>query len=181
MFKNVIPTLKYAWLICKHKWFVYKAGRKLKVPIWRLITHDLSKFYPSELPHYGRQFFGTKDDPGGFIKCWLKHQNRNDHHPEFWTPRTGHNRCNPPYPDGCPIAMDESAVKEAIADWLGASRAYEGRWPDVHHWSWFESHFSRIDMHPDTRIMVLDIIKKIWGFVPVDGEDFEVRVSRKPD
>ena len=176
---NLIPTLKYGWLTIKHKWFVWQAGRSIRAPWWRLIKHDLSKFLPSELPSYGRQFFGTKDDSHGFIKCWIRHQNRNDHHWEWWIPRTGHNRCEPAYPDNCPVEMDDGAVREMIADWMGASRAYEGKWPDAHHWDWFTKSFKKMDLHPNTRSKVLDIIREIWGFVPVDGEDFEVKVSRK--
>jgi hypothetical protein len=77
--------------------------------------------------------------------------------------------------------MSEGAVREMLADWMGASRAYEGKWPDPHQWDWFTKAFCKMDLHADTRVMILDIIKKIWGFVPVDGEDFEVRVSHKPD
>jgi hypothetical protein len=75
--------VKYFWLTLKHKWFVFISGLKLGVPIWRLIKHDWTKFLPSELPHYQRQFFGAADDPRGYIKCWLHHQNSNDHHWEY--------------------------------------------------------------------------------------------------
>lgn len=143
----MLPTIKYAILTIKHKWFVLLAGLRVKCPLWRLITHDLSKFGWSELPHYGRQFFGDKSDGPGFIRCWLRHQNRNDHHFEYWIPRSGHNRCTPPYPDNQPISMPEDAIREMVADWLGASRAYEGKWPDVHNWSWFESNWPKISEH----------------------------------
>lgn len=156
-----IPTLKYAWLTLKHKYFVFRAGLKIKVPLWRLITHDLSKFRLSELPHYGRQFFGSKDDPEGFIRCWIRHQNRNDHHWEWWIPRTGHNRCDPPFPDGCPVRMSDAAVREMVADWMGASRAYEGKWPDSHHWVWLDKHFGKMDLHPETRVTIMDLVRSL--------------------
>ena len=147
--------MKYFWLTIKHKWFVFLAGIKIGCPIWRLITHDLSKFSLSELPHYQRQFFGKADQPEKFVRCWLYHQNRNDHHWEYWIPRTGHNRCTPPYPDNVPIRMPLPAIKEMVADWMGASRAYEGKWPKDS-WPWFDKAWPTIKqrIHPQS---VMDI------------------------
>lgn len=167
---NFIPMFKYFWLTIKHKWFVFLAGLKVGCPIWRLITHDLSKFSLYELPHYGRQFFGEKNDPDGFIKCWVHHQNKNDHHWEYWIPRTGHNRCYPPYKDNLPIYMERGAMAEMVADWIGASRAYEGRWPNANNWEWFISNFDKIRLHPKTREEVL---------IKLFAHDIEVETSGK--
>ncbi len=63
--------MKYFILTLKHKWFVLLAGLRVrKIPLWRLIIHDWSKFTKYELPHYERQFFGDKGDPEGFAKAW---------------------------------------------------------------------------------------------------------------
>lgn len=149
----MIPTLKYAWLTIKHKYYVFLAGIRIGCPIWRLITHDLSKFSLKELPYYGNQFFGNKDNPTGFMNCWLHHQNHNDHHWEYWIPRTGHSRCTPPYKDNKPIIMPKKAILEMIADWLGASRSYEGRWPTIESWPWAEKNLDNIlkRVHPSCR------------------------------
>ena len=139
--------MKYPWLTVKHKWFVLLAGLRVGVPIWRLLIHDWTKLMPSELPHYQRQFFGDANDPAGFIRCWLHHQNRHEHHWEYWIPRTGHNRCTPPYPDMQPIPMTEVAVREMVADWMGAGRAYTGAWPNVALWGWWQSNIDKIKPH----------------------------------
>ena len=154
-------TAKYLILTVKHKWFVIRAGLKTKAPMMRLIIHDWSKFLPSELPHYGRQFFGKADDSEGFARCWLNHQNRNPHHWEYWIPRTGHNRGSPPYPDNEPLPMPNWAVREMVADWLGASRAYDGRWPDVSDWGWFKNAYSKMRLHPTTVIMVEKVLQEL--------------------
>lgn len=159
----MVFTFKYFWLTIKHKYFVFLAGLKTKAPIWRLIVHDFSKFTPSELPHYGRQFFGPADDPLNFIYCWIHHQNHNGHHWEYWIPRTGHNRCNPPYPDNEPCPMPEWAVREMVADWLGASRAYEGRWPTPGNWPWLEKNRFKIRLHKESREKLNEILLEI-GF-----------------
>jgi hypothetical protein len=157
---NIIPSLRYTWLTLKHKYFVYKVGRVLKVNLWRRLTHDLSKLGFKELPHYGRQFFGAKDRPYRFIKCWVHHQNSNDHHWEYWIPRTGHDRCDPPYKANEPIPMSNQAIREMIADWIGASRAYEGKWPIAEQWWWYYNRFQDIVVHDDTRRKIMYILQE---------------------
>jgi hypothetical protein len=152
--------VKYLFLTIYHKWFVFLAGLKVGCPLWRLIIHDWTKFLPSELPHYQRQFFGMADDPAGFVLCWARHQNRHEHHWEYWIPRTGHNRCIPQFPDNTPLEMSDAAVKEMIADWLGAGRAYEGKWPNGNGWLWWEHNKGKIlpRLHPVTVAKVESII-----------------------
>lgn len=162
--------MKYFWLTIKHKWFVLLAGLKTKAPIWRLIIHDWTKFLPCELPHYQRQFFGDKNDPEGFIRCWIHHQNSNMHHWEYWIPRTGHNRCTPPYEDNKPIPMTERAIREMIADWLGAGRAYEGKFPDIRNWTWLNNNWEKINkgLHPKSSALIIDIINKMRRQLDLD-------------
>lgn len=158
--KNTIPTLKYAWLTIKHKCFVFLAGMKTGAPIVNLITHDFSKFSPSEISHYGRQFFGKKDDPLGFSKAWNHHQKANEHHWEYWVLVTGHNRGG--YADGDALPMPEKYVREMVADWMGASRAYNGEWPEsLDKWDWFKNNFEKIKLHPDTRKKIIEILESI--------------------
>jgi len=152
-------SLKYAWLTIKHRWFVLLAGMKIGAPIHRLILHDLSKFSPAELRHYGRQFFGEADDPLGFSYAWLHHQRMNKHHWEAWIPITGHNRGG--YADMEPLPMSPGYALEMVADWIGASRAYEGKWPD-RDWPWLKKNFGEIKLHPDTRQFVSDMIYWYW-------------------
>lgn len=170
MYSNFIPTLKYAWLTIKHKWFVFRAGLRTKAPLWRLIIHDWSKFTPSELPHYGRQFFGAADRPEEFMAGWIHHQNHNPHHWEYWIPRTGHNRCVPPYPDGKPVVMPEWAVREMVADWIGASRAYTGQWPTPDNWPWLEKSGDKPILHVETRRLLNRLLQEL-GFLKGTPDD----------
>lgn len=152
--------LKYFLLTIKHKYFVFIAGLKFKAPLWRLIIHDWTKFLPSELPHYGKQFFSKEKDPLQFIICWTKHRNRNYHHWEFWVPRTGHSKCNPPYNDNEPLPMPEWAIREMISDWAGASRAYNGKWPDYKNWIWVNENLPKMKLHIKTRQIIERIINE---------------------
>lgn len=154
--------MKYFWLTIRHKWFVFLAGLKTKAPIWRLIIHDWTKFLPSELPHYQRQFFGKADDPEGFMRAWLHHQNSHKHHWEYYIPRSGHTKCSPPYNANEPIPMPEWAIREMIADWMGASRAYEGKWP-TSDWPWLKINGKKAlsRMHPCTSNRVIQILGEL--------------------
>lgn len=151
-------TLKYLWLTIRHKWFVFLAGLKTKAPIWQLVIHDWSKFTPMEAPAYGRQFFGAQDRPLEFSYAWNHHQKVNPHHWEYWVMISGHNRGG--YPDGSALPMPEKYAREMVADWLGASRAYEGSWPvSLETWEWWQKNFSRLNLHPETRKLVEQIAK----------------------
>jgi len=150
-----IPALRYAWLTIKHRHYVFLAGLRIGVPLWRLLTHDLSKFGPLELIHYGRQFFGDASQPDKFAACWIHHQNHNDHHWEYWMPRTKHDQS----PDESKaLPMPYGAMLEMVADWYGASRAYEGKWPESGNWPWFEQNFDNIIVHPTTRAQILEVL-----------------------
>lgn len=159
---NLGPTLRCIWLTMKHKAFVFRAGLRTKANIWDLIIHDFSKFGASEAPHYGRQFFGDKSDPFGFAMAWAHHQNVNKHHWEYWIPRTGHARGG--YPANEPMPMPERYVREMVADWFGAARAYEGKWPvSREEWGWFCKNFDGLRLHPETRALVNSVLDEVFG------------------
>lgn len=144
--------LKYFWVVIKHKWFVFLACFRLGVPLWRALVHDWTKLLPWNFFPYARQFYGDKTKPAKFASAWLRHQNRHDHHWEFWIPRTGHNLGDGEYGDMIPIRMPMVCVREMVADWLAAGRAYEGKWPDLRNWTWFERNSEKImsHVHPHT-------------------------------
>ena len=159
---NIIPTLQYVWLTIKHKYFVFRAGIKTRAPIWNLVIHDWTKFLPSEAPHYGRQFFGSADDALGFTKAWLHHQSFNPHHWEYWIPRSGHSRGG--YEDNQPISMPEPYVREMVADWMGASRAYEGSYPtELTEWQWMQKNWGKLNLHKHSRIRIIMVLQEVFG------------------
>lgn len=143
--------MNYFWKTLQHKWFVLIAGLQTGAPLWRLIIHDWSKFTPSEYPHYQRNFFGAKDDPEGFARAWIHHQNTNPHHWEYWFDRSKNEWAE----------MPMWAVREMVADWMGASRAYEGVWPQsFESWPWMQKNFTRIatTVHPNTGAKISSVL-----------------------
>lgn len=99
--------LKYV-LIHKH----HVAVECLKMGLfWHAITHDLSKFRPSEYFPYMENFYGENVNRKAMTQAWLFHKNRNPHHWDFWVKG-----------DGTAIPMPEKYVKQMIADWKGMGR-----------------------------------------------------------
>lgn len=143
----------YLWYMIRHKFFVFKAGVVLDVPLWRLLVHDFSKFRADEWISY-RHYFYAKNRAGRtyeqlkqfdveFRRAWNLHIRRNDHHWEHWVR------------EGIPVEMPEAAVSEMVADWIGAGRAVKGFYDFT---GWWEKNESRIKLHPETRMRVVDLL-----------------------
>ena len=129
--------MKYLWSLVRHKWFVFRAGLKTKAPLWRLVIHDWTKLLPWEFRHYNRQWYGDGQDAEGYARAWLHHQNHNPHHWEYWWSRDETH-----YTDLAKFTcldMPEHFIREMVADWMGACRAYTGHWPSPGNWPWWDT------------------------------------------
>ena len=144
-------AVRYALITIKHKWFVLVAGLQLEAPLWRLLLHDLSKFRPSELFAYGRKFCGSADDDAGFTRAWLHHQNRNQHHWEYWIPRSD---------TTAPLRIPRAVLREMVADWIGATRAYNGAWPSIGAWGWYQEMFEGLRMEKASKAEINYIVRQ---------------------
>ena len=118
---------KYFKYIVEHKWNVGIECLKMGMPI-HAITHDLSKFRPSEFIPYAKFFkaknrskeykISDENDPN-FQKGWCLHQKRNKHHWNYWVSITRKDEI-------IPIPMPRRYVRQMIADWRGMSRKFGG-------------------------------------------------------
>lgn len=156
----------YVWVVLRHKWFVFVAGRVCGVSLYRLLIHDLSKFSPAEFGPYARRFcsgnagkLNKSGDPEDFHYAWLHHQHCNPHHWEYWCQVDVGDFNELDRPDGYANAlkMPEKFAREMVADWWAAGRAYEGRWclPE-----WYEKNRYKMVLHPETRELVERLIVK---------------------
>lgn len=158
--KKYITYFKY---VVRHKLYVFKAGLKLKAPLWKLIIHDWSKFLPSEFFPYAEWFYGwngkswydaPKDDPQkelqqkSFDLAWNYHQKRNPHHYQFWTVINDKG-------DIKSLEMPEEYVREMVADWIGAGMAINGK-NDVK--DWYLKNRDAIKLHKNSRELVCKLI-----------------------
>lgn len=155
-----MKKLRYFKLFLRHKYYVFKAGRRLGLGIWQLLIHDLSKLSLLEYPHYQRWFFENKNDPDGFAYAWLYHQNRNKHHWDYWIARTGHRIGVQGGYNPHPLPMPEKYVKEMIADWQAAGLCYAGT-DNIQ--GWIDDNWHKMKFHEETE-WLLDILLNELGY-----------------
>lgn len=134
-FAKTRACLDYLWSLLRHKYFVFQAGRGF-ASTWRLLKHDASKFLPSEFFPYAFYFHGAKygieRDKPSFSKAWGLHKQRNDHHWEYWAEFDEVGGFTIP-------SIPDAQMREMAADWMGASRAYTGKYPEwFSEWTWYQ-------------------------------------------
>lgn len=153
---------RYAVFLARHKWFVFRACRRLGVS-WLGVLHDLSKLRPDEWGPYADYFYGGHDGRrDAFDRAWLLHIHRNRHHPQFWVLRND--------TDGVSLLeMPERYVREMVADWLGAGMAIKGHGWDrapAECYAWWKENRDRSEyaMHLATRDLVEKLLWQLRGW-----------------
>lgn len=92
--------------------------------VWRGLTHDLSKYSPSEFWAGVKYYQGTRSpnemerETLGYSKAWLHHKGRNRHHFEYWTDY------NPQTRRVEPVPMPDIFIYEMFCDRVAASKIY---------------------------------------------------------
>lgn len=153
--------LRYAHYVFRHKWFVFLAGLRFKVPLHQLIFHDWHKLLPGEWIPYVNHFYrkpaetsregyyhNPDDAKREFNTAWLKHINRGPHHWQHWMLVYDSG-------DVFLIPMPDRFIREMVADWSGAGRA-QGHGNDV--LPWYTKNRDRMSLHPETRARVEELI-----------------------
>lgn len=121
--KNFIGHLK---TVLHHRHLVmihcFKAGI-----FWHGLTHDLSKFSPTEFIPGVLYFQGNRSpnererEVNGYSKAWIHHKGRNRHHFEYWTDYSPKTRRLEP------VEMPNDYIIEMFCDRLAASKTYNGK------------------------------------------------------
>lgn len=128
--KNYKAHFEYLKYVLKHKWYVFKYGKKFNLSTKRRLLHDLSRFSPAEWFPYVSNFYnddGTKKqirDSSGyydpktkseeFQKSWLHHAHNNKHHWQYWVLVD--------YDENKILDMPLEYIKEMITDWCSAGK-----------------------------------------------------------
>lgn len=151
--KNVIGHLKTIHI--HRKWvrhYCFYAGL-----YWQGLTHDLSKYSPTEFLESIKYYSGTsspidacKKDKG-WSKAWQHHKGRNKHHYEYWQDNFDNG--------GEPLLMPYEYALEMLCDYLGAGRAYMKEnfsYENEYQW-WQKKKKNPLAMHPANK----DFIEKM--------------------
>ena len=137
--------------ITHHKWLVLLGCFRVGL-YWQGITHDLSKYSPTEFSIGIRYFQGTRSpnaaerEEKGYSEAWMHHKGRNRHHYEYWTDLSYQTKR---YES---IEMPRKYFVEMIMDRRAACMVYEGeRYRDDSALVYYERSKERLLMNPETQ------------------------------
>ncbi len=136
--------------ITYHKWLVMKGC--FRVGLYRQgLTHDLSKYSPTEFRIGVRYFQGNRSPNGaereekGYSEAWMHHKGRNRHHYEYWNDLNRETRHYESVP------MPRRYLAEMVMDRIAACRVYQGKaYTDASAYTYFSKSADRALMHPRT-------------------------------
>ena len=136
--------------ITYHRWLVRQGCFKIGL-YWQGLTHDLSKYTPTEFMVGAKYFQGNRSPNGaerdekGYSEAWIHHKGRNRHHFEYWNDL---NRQTKRYES---VPMPRRYIAESVMDRIAASRVYEGeKYTDASSLNYLERSLDGTLMHPQT-------------------------------
>ena len=137
--------------ITRHRWLVRQGCFRVGL-YWQGMTHDLSKYSPTEFRVGVKYFQGDKSPNGaerndkGFSEAWMHHKGRNRHHYEYWTDMSPVTRNYDAVP------MPRKYLVEMVMDRRAACMVYQGeKYTDGSALEYFMKSRERALMHPQTR------------------------------
>jgi hypothetical protein len=139
------------------------------------MTHDLSKYMPTELLTGARYYQGTRSpnagerEAKGYSLAWMHHKGRNRHHYEFWTDYSLETKKMEPMP------MPTRFVLEMLADRMAASKVYKGEaYTDSSPLEYYQQASDHMLIHPKTRKQLEFLLRMLAR----DGEERTFRYIR---
>jgi hypothetical protein len=117
---------KHFKTITHHKRLVLQGCFKVGL-YWQGLTHDLSKYTPTEFRIGAKYYQGTRSpnaaerEDKGYSEAWMHHKGRNKHHYEYWTDMSP---VTLNY-ESCP--MPRKYLVEMIMDRRAACMTYQGK------------------------------------------------------
>ena len=118
---------------------------------WQGLTHDLSKYSPTEFWVGARYYQGNRSpnnaerEDKGYSESWMHHKGRNRHHFEYWTDISPVSRQYEPIP------IPRKYLAEMIMDRIAACKTYQGKaYTDGSALGYLQKSLERTRMHPQT-------------------------------
>ena len=173
MNKNIISHFK---TITEHRLLVMRYCFRIGL-YYQGLTHDLSKYSPSEFLPGTRYYQGYRSPNDaerrdiGYSTAWIHHKGRNRHHMEYWTDYSLE------YKDGMlhGVKMPLKYVLEMFCDRLAACRTYNGdKYTQDMAYNYFMKGGVSPLLHPETA----KFLGKLLYMVKVKGEDYTIGYIR---
>ena len=140
--------------ITKHRFLVMCGCFRVGL-IWQGLTHDLSKYSPTEFWVGARYYQGTRSpntaerEEKGYSEAWMHHKGRNKHHYEYWTDMSKQTR------NYESVEMPRKYLVEMVMDRRAACMTYQGKaYTDGSALKYFMGSRERELMHPNTRMQL---------------------------
>lgn len=142
---------------------------------WRGVTHDLSKYSPTEFFEGVKYYTGTHSPiseckkENGYSLAWLHHKGRNKHHSDYWKDK-----------DKC-IMMPYQYAVESVCDQIAAGKNYKKKKytqkEPLQHWysqynpkninkktaKFFEQVFTDLSIHGEKKILNKKYMKQTYN------------------
>ena len=141
---NKMHIIKNFITVTTHRIRVMNLCFKCGLP-WRGITHDLSKYSPTEFLESAKYYVGKYSPIAecrrltGKSEAWLHHKGRNPHHEEYWIDTTG------------PVMMPYQYVVESICDKIAAGKTYKKQdYDQTEPLKYWYAHLGTIPIHKKT-------------------------------
>ena len=135
--------------ITYHRWLVMLGCFRVGL-YWQGLTHDLSKYSPTEFAIGAKYYQGTRSpnaqerEEKGYSEAWMHHKGRNKHHYEYWTDMSKATGRYESYP------MPRKYFVEMIMDRRAACMVYQGKkYTSGSALEYFEKSRERAIMHPE--------------------------------
>ena len=147
---------------------------------WQGLTHDLSKYSPTEFLVGAKYFQGDRSpnnaekEAKGYSSSWLHHKGRNKHHFEYWMDYTMPGTSDQLL-EG--VKMPVRYVVEMFMDRIAACKVYQkDAYTDASPLEYHErSKRVKQIMHPET----IDLIEKLMKMLAEEGEKKTFAYTRK--
>ena len=166
---------KHFKTITRHKIFVMQGC--FKVGLYRQgLTHDLSKYSPTEFRVGMKYYQGTRSpnaaerDANGYSLAWMHHKGRNRHHFEYW------NDLIPGTKTYGPVPMPEKYLVEMVMDRIAACKTYQGKnYSQKQPFAYFMTARESGVIHPETTRKLHFLLKMLAD----EGEEKTFRFIRE--
>lgn len=168
---------KHFCTVHEHRKLVRKGCFRIGL-YWQGLTHDLSKYSPTEFLAGCKYYTGMRSPNDGqrrtegYSAAWLHHKGRNKHHFEYWIDYSAdHNQIHM-----IGLKMPRRYVAEMFMDRLAACKVYKkADYTDRSALEYLEFTASRMLIHPDTK----EELRMLLAMNAEKGEEETVRYIRE--
>lgn len=144
---------------------------------WQGLTHDLSKYSPTEFLVGAKYYQGTRSPNNaereaiGYSTAWLHHKGRNKHHYEYWIDYS-----TKEIPGGmAPAPMPDKYIVEMVMDRIAACKVYNGSaYITASPLQYYLHGKEKAPLHPRTK----ELLEKLLYMLAEKGEEETFRYIR---